>query len=297
MRLPLATLEIFAAIARHGSLRAAADALGIKPSTVSHQLKTLEDQLGTALFIRTTRSVTLTEAGRALIRGAGPAFEQLADAVESARTTGHAARGALKLAMADHVYDLYIAPRLNAFCDAYPEIELELSITDALSELVAEGLHAGFRIGDKIAQDMIAVRITPPLALTVAASPEYLARRGAPKHPRDLLNHACIRYRFHTSGRIAPWNFHAADGDYSVDVTGNLIVNTLPATLDLTRRGLGLAYTFRDICAEDFERGALAPILHEHLPQVPGIFLYFPREYRKMVPLRLLIEHLGRSES
>lgn len=297
MRLPLATLEIFTAIARHGSLRAAADALGIKPSTVSHQLKSLEDQLGTALFIRTTRSVALTEAGRALIRGAGPAFDQLADAVESARSTGHAARGTLKLAMADHVYDLYIAPRLAAFCAAYPEIELEFSITDALSDLVAEGLHAGFRIGDRIAQDMIAVRVTPPLALTVAASPEYLARRSTPGHPRELLDHSCIRYRFHTSRRIAAWTFSAENGDYTVDVTGNLIVNTLPATLDLTRRGLGLAYTFRDICAEDFARGALTPVLEEHLPQVPGIFLYFPREYRKMVPLRLLIEHLGRSES
>lgn len=292
MRLPLATLEVFTAIARHGSLRAAADALGLKPSTVSHQLKTLEEQLETALFIRTTRSVSLTEAGRALIRGAGPAFDQLADSVESARTTGHAARGALKLAMADHVYDLYISPVLPSFCAAYPEIELEFVISDALTDLVEQGLHAGFRIGDRIAQDMVAVRLTPPLALAVVGSPDYLTRYGVPETPRDLLEHSCIRYRFHSSGRIAPWEFQGADGAYSVDVKGNLINNTLPASIDLARQGLGLAYTFRDYVAQELTSQTLVPVLDEHLRETPGIFIYFPREYRAMMPLRLFMEHL-----
>ncbi|KIC07552.1 carbonate dehydratase [Leisingera sp. ANG-M1] len=292
MRLPLATLEVFTAIARHGSLRAAADALNLKPSTVSHQLKTLEEQLGLALFIRTTRSVSLTEAGRALIRGAGPAFDQLTDAVESARTTGHAARGALKLAMADHVYDLYVSPALPSFCAAYPEIELEFCISDALTDLVEEGLHAGFRIGDRIAQDMVAVRLTPPMALAVVGSPDYLARQGEPDTPRDLLHHNCIRYRFHSSGRIAPWEFQGKEGVYSVDVRGNLINNTLPASIDLARQGLGLAYTFRDYVAQDIASRKLMPVLETHLAGTPGIYIYFPREYRSMMPLRLFMEHL-----
>lgn len=297
MRLPLATLEIFTAIAQHGSLRAAADALGIKPSTVSHQLRNLEQQLDTALFVRTTRSVRLTEAGRALLRGAGPAFDQLAEAVESARTTGHAARGTLRLAMPEFAYRLFVGRALKSFCHRYPDIELELSMTDALSDILDEGLHAGFRQGDRVAQDMIAVRLSGPLPLAVMASPDYLERNGPPALPQDLLNHTCIRYRFQSSGHIAPWIFQSLEGSYSVAVTGNLIVNTLPASVDLARQGLGLIYTYRDYCSEHLTRRQLMSVLDDDLADTPGLYLYFPREYRSMMPLRLLMDHLKRHVS
>ena len=292
MRLPLPSLEVFAAIARYGSLRAAGEALGVKPSTVSHQLKALEAQLGTALFIRTTRSVSLTEAGRALLRGAGPAFEQLGEAYESARNTGHAARGALKLAMPDFVYHLIVSPILPGFRAAFPEIELELSLTDALSDILGEELHAGFRLGDRIAQDMVAMRVSQPMPLAVAASPGYLAAHGTPEQPRDLLDHSCIEYRFQSSGRIAPWIFTSAEGEYELGVQGALTTNTLPASVDLARKGLGLVYTFRDVVADDIATGDLVSVLEPHLGATPGIFIYFPREYRTMTPLRLFMEHL-----
>ena len=292
MRLPLATLEIFTAIARYGSLRAAADALGIKPSTVSHQLKALETQLGTALFIRTTRSVSLTEAGRALVRGAGPAFDQLSEALESARSTGHAARGTLKLAMPEFAYHLFVSLALKSFCARYPEIELELSLTDALSDILGEELHAGFRLGDRISQDMVALRLTPPLPLAVVASPAYLAKHGRPETPRDLLNHNCVQYRFQSSGRIAPWAFTSQEGDYDVAVQGNLTTNTLPASVDFALQDLGLMFTFRDYVADQITEGTLVPVLEQHLGSTPGIYIYFPREYRSMMPLRLFIDHL-----
>ncbi len=292
MRLPLSTLEIFTAIAQEGSFKGAADALGIKPSTVSHQLKTLEDRLETTLFIRTTRSVSLTEAGRALLRGAGPAFDQLAEAVESARTTGHAARGRLKLALPEFAYHMLIGPVLHSFCQAYPEIELELSQTDAFADLLGEELHAGFRLGDRIAQDMVAVRLSSPLPLAVFASPEYIRENGMPEHPRDLLRHKCVRYRFQSSGKIAPWEFVDENTNYSAQVTGNLIVNTLPASMDIARQGLALAYTFRDYGRQELEDGRLITVLDRHLGSTPGIYIYFPREYRSMMPLRLLLEHL-----
>jgi DNA-binding transcriptional LysR family regulator len=292
MRLPLATLEVFTAIAEHGSLRAAADALGIKPSTVSHQLKSLEDQLGTALFVRTTRSVNLTEAGRALIRGAGPAFEQLSAAVESARTTGHAARGTLKLAMPEFAYQLFLSPRLKSFCEQYPEVELELSFTDAFTDILGEEMHAGFRQGDRITQDMVAIRLTPPLPLCVLASPGYLQARGTPEVPEDLLQHSCVQYRFQTAGGIAPWAFQSREGEYTVDVRGNLTVNALPAMVDLAKQGLGLIYIFRDYCAGELSQGDLVSVLEAHLPPTPGLYIYFPREYRSMMPLRLLIDHM-----
>jgi DNA-binding transcriptional LysR family regulator len=239
----------------------------------------------------------LTEAGRALLRGAAPAFEQLNEAVEAAQTTGHAARGSLKLAMAEHVYVLYVGPALPAFARAYPEIEIELSLTDALADVLDEGLHAGLRLGDRISQDMIAVRVTPPLELAVVGSPAYFGDRAAPQRPEDLLDHACIRYRFPSSGQIAPWMFHIDEAEAEVLVGGQVILNTLPATINLAKQGLGLAYTFTDYCAPDLASGALQTVLSEYLPKTPGVFAYFPREYRTMLPLRLFLDHIKASQN
>lgn len=296
MRLPLTTLEVFTAIANHGSLRAAAQALGTKPSTVSHQLKNLEDRIGTALFIRTTRSINLTEAGRALLRGTSPAFEQIAEAVESARTTGHAARGSLKLALPEYAYDLVVAGVLPSFRSAYPEIHVELSLTDAFEDILETGLHAGIRLGDLIAQDMIAVRLTNPLRLAVLGSPAYFEKAGIPRVPADLLAHECIRYRFHSSGAFAPWEVEQPGGRSQVAVKGSLVVNSLSVAVDAARRGEGLIYLLHDYVAEDVRHGNLVPALTEFMPHVPGLFLYFPRAYREMVPLRLFVDHMRQHE-
>lgn len=292
MRLPLSTLEVFNAIAQEGSLRAAAQFLGIKPSTVSHQLKSLEDQLGTALFIRTTRAISLTEAGRTLVRSSGPAFDQLADGLESTRTTGHAARGTLKLATPDFAYHLLVRNLLVSFRDRYPEIEVELSMTDALSDILGEGLHAGFRLGGLVAQDMVAIRLTGPLKSAVVASPEYFEKHGTPKDPLELLEHNCLRYRFQSSGLIAPWTFSGSDGDFPVEVHGSLIANSSPVAIEMAVLGLGVAYTFRDYCTDALVSGHLQEVLIEHQVAMPGVNIYFPREYRAMTPLRLFIQHL-----
>jgi len=292
MRLPLSTLEVFNAIAQEGSLRAAAQTLGVKPSTVSHQLKSLEDQLGTALFIRTTRSVSLTEAGRALVRNSGPAFAQLADGLESARTAGHAARGTLKLAIPEFAYHLLLCKSLVSFQDRYPEIEVELSLTDALTDILDERLHAGFRLGGLVAQDMVAINLTDTLKSAVVASPEYLEKHGTPKDPLELLAHNCLRYRFQSSGRIAPWKFTGSGGDYPVEVRGSMIANSSPVTIDMAVQGLGIAYTFRDYCTDALADGQLVEVLPEHQVMMPGVHIYFPREYRAMTPLSLFIQHL-----
>lgn len=292
MRLPLSTLEIFDAIAREGSLRGAAQVLGITPSTVSHQLKALEQQLGTALFIRTTRSIAMTDAGRALALHTSPAFDQLTEGLSSARTAGHAERGALKLAIPDFAYFLLVKDKLAAFQQSYPEIEVELSITDALSDILEDGFHAGFRLGGLVAQDMIAKRLTDPLRAAVVASPEYLKTHGVPREPMDLLKHNCLRYRFASSGQIAPWTFQGPDGVYPVDVRGTLVANTLPATLDLAQKGLGLVFGFRDYSVEALDRGDLVEVLADHQAPLPGINIYFPRAYATMIPLRLFIQHL-----
>ena len=243
MRLPLSTLEVFNAIAREGSMSAAAQALGIKRSTVSHQLKSLEDQLGTALFVRTTRAINLTEAGRALMRASGPAFEQLADGLETARSAGHSARGELKLAAPEFAYQLLIRDQLVTFQEKYPEIKLELSLSDALSDILQQGLHAGFRLGGLVAQDMIAKLLTEPLISATVASPAYLGKHGVPQTPTDLLNHNCLRYRFQSAGQLAPWAFTGPEGGYAVDAPGSLIANSMPVTIEMATQLTTLQFT------------------------------------------------------
>lgn len=292
MRLPLATLEVFNAIAQEGSLSAAAQVLGIKRSTVSHQLKTLEERIGTALFIRTTRSISLTEAGRALAQSSAPAFEQLTNGLENARTAGQSTRGSLKLAIPEFVYHLLISKPLVSFQELYPEIEIELILTDALSDILKEGLHAGFRLGGLIAQDMIAISLTKPMTSSVVASPAYLEKHGTPAHPLELLEHNCIHYRFQSSGLLAPWAFSGPDGEYPVEVRGSLIANSLPVANELAAQGVGIGYSFREFCADALESGQLHEILSDHRISMPSVNIYFPQEYRSLVPLRLFIQHL-----
>ena len=292
MRIPLAKLEVFDAIVRAGSLRGAATMLGIKPSTVSHQLKALEDQIGSPLFIRTTRSLNLTDAGRALAQSSGPAFDQLTDGMESARTAGHAARGKLRLAIPDFSDHLLVRKTLPSFTAKYPEIEIELSMTDALSDILGEGLHAGFRLGGMVAQDMIAIPLTDPLRTVVAGSPEYLEKFGVPEKPTDLLNHNCLRYRFPSSGEIGPWMFIGDEGMYQVDVNGTLIADSSPTLIEYAVQGIGLMFIFRDYCTEQLNNGQLVELMPDHLSTVPAVNIYFPREYRSMLPLRLFIDHI-----
>lgn len=297
MRLPLATLEVFNAIVQEGSLSAAALVLGIKRSTASHQLKNLEERIGTALFIRTTRSISLTEAGRELAQSSGPAFEQLANGLDNAQTAGQSTRGRLKLAMPEFVYNLLISKALVSFQEHYPEIEIELILAEGWSDILKEGLHAGFRLGGMIAQDMIAVSLTGPLAAAVVASPTYLDKHGTPTHPMDLLQHNCLNYRFRSSGQMAPWMFSGPDGEYPVEVRGSLIANSLPVAIESATQGLGIAYSLRDTCANAIGSGQLKEILTEHQVSLPSVNIYFPQEYRSLVPLRLFIEHLKLGET
>ena len=284
-------LEIFDAIVQAGSLRGAADTLQLKASTVSHQLKSLEAHVGAPLFLRTTRSLTLTDAGRALSQGTAPAFEQLVQAMQNARDTGGSTRGQLRITMPEYAYHTVLAPYVASFRAAWPDIELELIISDAFVDLAGAGVHAGIRSGELVSQDMVALRISDPLPVAVYASPAYLARRGTPAHPRDLLGHDCIRYRFHTSGRTAPWQFTGPDGPYDVDVQGGLVVNDLPTLHAMIEAGLGLGYVLRDGPAPA-QRAGLTALFKHDVPPAPALSIYFPREYRAMVPLRLFIEHL-----
>src|SRR5579871_1523347 len=239
-KLPFGGLEVFLAVAEQGSLRAAAAALDVEPPAVSYRLKALEERLGVSLFARTTRSVRLTDAGRALLTRVQPAMTELGSALEESRAIGRTAKGRIRITLPYVAYELAIAPRLAGFHKRYPDIQLDLAFDEAFVDIVAEGYHAGVRMGDQIHEDMLAVRLTPPLQEAFFAAPSYFKGRSRPKHPRDFLEHNCILYRFIGSRRIAPWPFRSAEGPASVHVQGNLIVNSTSALIHAARAGLGI---------------------------------------------------------
>ncbi len=291
-RLPVGGLEVFLAVAEHGSLRSAAAALGVRPPAISYQLKVFEDRVGVAVFTRTTRSVQLTDAGRALLKRALPAISELGLALEDARGIGKARRGTIRITLPYIAYQLAIAPKLAAFQGKYPEIELEFSLSEAFADIVAERFHAGVRMGNHIHEDMIAVRLTPPLKEVYFAAPSYFARHGRPGRPPDLLRHNCIRYRYIGSKRIAEWQFRNAKGVFAVNVKGGLIVNSTHALLHAARDGLGIGWLFRANIADDLASATLESVLDRYVIERPGFFLYYRRENARLEILRTFIDFM-----
>src|SRR5947207_7046514 len=203
-------VEAFLSVAQHRSFRKAAAELGVTPSAISQAVRTLEARVGAALFIRTTRSVGLSEAGQRFLARAEPAFEELVAASAAARDLGQRPSGRLRLTVPPGVVPILLEPLIAAFCHAYPDVEVEVAASGELVDLATGGFDAGIRFGQFIAADMIAVRMTPPFPLVVVGSPDYLRRRGKPKRIDDLRAHACLRMR-RSNGAIAPWSF--ADGN------------------------------------------------------------------------------------
>lgn len=290
--LPFPGLEVFLAVAEYGSLRRAADALAVRPPAVSYQLKALEARIGTALFVRTTRSVNLTDAGRSLLARARPAMRELGEALEDARGVGGARKGTIRLTLPYVAYEMTIAKKLAAFQSRYSEIEIELSFNEAFVDIAAEGFHAGVRLGDLVREDMIAVRLCPAFKQVFFAAPAYLERHGTPKEPRDLLRHNCIRYRYIASKRMAEWRFLGPEGVTTIDVGGSLVVDSTSALLSAARAGLGLAWLFRPSVEEDMETGNLTSVLDPYAIETPGYFLYYPKANARIEALRVFIDFM-----
>jgi DNA-binding transcriptional LysR family regulator len=207
-------VEAFLSVAQHRNFRRAAADLGVTPSAISQAIRALEARVGAALFIRTTRSVGLTEAGERFLSRAKPAFEELVAASEVARDLGQRPAGLLRLSVPRAVVPLLLEPLIASFCQAYPEIELEIAASGEMVDLAAGGFDAGIRLGQFIDPDMTAVRLTPPFPLVVVGSPDYLRGRKRPERIDDLRGHACLRMR-RSNGSIAPWPF--VDGNKTVE--------------------------------------------------------------------------------
>jgi DNA-binding transcriptional LysR family regulator len=284
-------VEAFLAVARHSSFRRAAADLGVTPSAVSQAVRGLETRLGAALFVRTTRSVGLTEAGQTFLGRAGPAFEELVAAGEAARDIGGRPTGLLRLSVPRAVVPLILEPVIASFCRAYPEIELEIAASEEMVDLAAGGFDAGIRLGHLIAADMVAVRLTAPFPFVVVASPDYLERKGRPERVDDLRRHACLRLR-RSNGAIAPWTFAVGNTAVEASVTGPLIAHDYPTLIGAAMRGLGLAQVVHPIARGQIADGHLISVLDNFATKTPGVFLYHPGKHQILPKLRAFIDHV-----
>jgi DNA-binding transcriptional LysR family regulator len=284
-------VEAFLSVAQHRSFRRAAAALGVTPSAISQAIRALEGRVGAALFIRTTRSVGLSEAGERFLSRAKPAFEELVAAGAAARDLGQRPAGLLRLAVPRAVMPTLLEPLIASFCRAYPDVEVEVAASPELVDLAAEGFDAGIRLGQFIAADMVAVRLTQPFPFLVVGSPDYLRGRKRPERIDDLRDHACLRWR-RSNGSIAPWPF--VDGNKAIDavVAGPLIAHDHPTLLGAAIQGLGLAQVPGPLAAAPIADGRLEALLTRFAVTTPGLFLYYPDRRQVLPKLRAFIDHV-----
>src|ERR1700730_2565787 len=284
-------VEAFLGVAQHRNFRKAAAELGVTPSAISQAVRALEARIGAALFIRTTRSVGLTEAGERFFSRAKPAFEELVTASEVARDLGQRPAGRVRLTVPRAVVPILLDPLIASFCQAYPEVEVEIAASPDLVDIAAEGFDAGIRQGQFIKTDMIAARLTPSFPLAVVGSPDYLRRRQRPELIDDLRQHACLRMR-RSNGSIATWSFVNGNEAVEVIVSGPFIANDIPTVLGAAVEGLGLAQVPEPIAAELVRAGKLVQVLARFAPMLPGGFLYYPSRHQMMPKLRAFIDHV-----
>ncbi len=284
-------VEAFLSVAEHRSFRRAAAELGVTPSAISQAVRALEARVGAVLFIRTTRSVGLTEAGERFRSRAKPAFEELVAASKVARDLGQRPAGLLRLSVPRAVVPILLEPLMASFCQAYPEVEVEIAASEELVDLAAEGFDAGIRLGQFIAADMVAVRLTKPFRFIIVGSPAYLARSGRPERPDDLRQHACLRLR-RSNGALALWSLNDDGRAIEIAVSGPLIANDFPTVLGAAVEGVGLAQVPEPVAASAVTAGKLVRVLGPFAPMTPGMFLYYPGHRQIMPKLRVFIDHV-----
>ena len=294
----LTDLNAFLAVARAKGFREGARASGGSASGFSEAVRRLEAQLGVRLLHRTTRSVVPTEAGQRLIERLEPALNEVQAALDVVNGFRDRPAGALRLNVPVSAVRLTLPTIIPAFLAAYPDIQLEVFADDSFVDVLAAGCDAGIRYEERLEKDMIAVPIGPRVQrFAVAASPAYLGRRGRPQHPRDLLNHSCLRGRF-TSGAIPAWEFERDGEVVRINPSGPLIVQIGSAAdlaVESALAGTGVVYLFEDWLRPHLDRGALDPVLEPWWPSFSGPFLYYPGRRLPPAPLRAFIDFIRAS--
>ncbi len=288
--LPLNDLDAFTAIARERSFRAAARKRGVSASSLSDSLRRLEEHVGVRLLNRTTRSVTPTEAGERLLQRLTPALSEISLALQQLDVFRDSPSGTLRLNVPIIATRLFLPDLASRFLKRYPQISLEIVGEDTFVDVLAAGYDAGIRYDERLERDMIAVPIGPPRQRYVtAAAPDYLERRGIPGHPRDLLEHECVRHRF-LSGAALPWEFERADETLVITPKGPIIANTIEMQVSAAVTGLGIIRTFEEVLMPAIERGELVPILDDWVTDFSGPFLYYASRKHMPPALRAFVD-------
>ena len=292
MEADLAGITVFVNVAEARSFRAASERLGVTRSAVSQAIRRLEERIGVALVQRTTRSVHLTEAGEQLYRAVSPALEDVSTAIKAVGELRDQPSGMLRLTVSSIAEKFLSGSLLAGFLAAYPDIRLDITVTDEEFDIVAEGFDAGVRLGEVIEQDMMALPVSDEQRQMVMASPDYLARHEAPAHPRDLPKHHCIGWR--PSPQVAPyrWEFTESGRDFAVDVNPRVTTNDMRVMIRLACAGAGLTFGMEETFRPYIASAELIPLLEKFCPPFPGFYLYYPTRRNVPLKLRVLINYL-----
>lgn len=286
---PLNALNSFLAVARRRSFAAAARDLGVSASALSQSVQQLEARLGAPLLLRTSRSVALTDAGQRLLEHAGPGVDQALEALRTINARPGEVTGRLKLSVPTSAVPMVLTRLLPAFIERYPSVELDVRVENRLVNIVAEGLDAGIRLVESIDRDMVHLRLSGPTRVVVAAAPAYLARKGTPQKPPDLVHHDCLCARWKPDAEPFAWEFERGKKTWRVPVRGPIITNDRELLRALALAGHGLLYALEAVIADDLARGRLRLVLEPYASTVPGLFLYFPSRAQVSPALRALV--------
>ncbi|MCU1758660.1 LysR family transcriptional regulator [Pseudomonas sp. 14P_8.1_Bac3] len=288
-KMGLFELNAMVAVSTHRSFRRAADELGMSPSAMSHAIAALEQRMGVRLFNRTTRSVSLSEAGEQFLARVRPALHEISAAMEAVNQFRDTPSGTLRINATEGSMLMIMSPVVVEFLKRYPDMRLDIVTDTALVDIVADGFDAGIRLADSVPLDMIAVPCSPPLAFAVVGSPAYFARHPKPESPSDLARHSCIRTRF-ASGSIYRWEFEKHGQQQIIDVNGPLTLDSHQLIVEAALQGVGLACTSEYSIAREIADGQLIRVLQDWTPPYPGICLYYPANRHVPAGLRAFID-------
>jgi DNA-binding transcriptional LysR family regulator len=289
-RADLANLTAFVAVADQRSFRAAASRLGVTASALSHSMRLLEERLGVRLLHRTTRSVSVTDAGLRLLERLRPAIDQISGALEDLNQERQRPSGRLRIYAVPLAAEAVIAAIWGRFLSTYPEVHLELALGEAAIDIVAQGFDAGIGPHDRAPADMIAVRVMAPMKVAIVGAPAYFARQRPPRTPDDLARHACIQYRRAADGDVFKWAFKRSRKSLQISVDGRLMVNSPFLAVRAAVDGLGIAYTIEALAEPFLRSGQLVRVLEDWSPSIEGLFLYYPGHRQVPAALRALID-------
>lgn len=286
----------FVHVVREGSFSKAAAMLGVTPSALSHAVRGLESRLGVKLLMRTTRSISVTEAGERLYVNVAPRFEEIDAEVAAVEELRDKPVGNIRITSAEHAANSVLWPKLSAVLRDYPEISVEVTVDYTMSDIVADRYDAGVRLGDQVAKDMIAVRISPDLRIAVVGSPGYFARRTKPMVPHELGQHECMNLRLPTHGGLMAWDFSKDGQEVKFRVSGQWIFNSTSPIVRAALADYGLAFVPEDMVLEHIAAGRLVRVLEDWCDPYPGYYLYYPSRRQSSRALAVIVEALRHRE-